>query len=116
MVDTINSADLYVHPAEIEIESIACLEAITCGLVPVISNSDRSAARYFALREDNLFEAGNAENLAKKKRLLVGLSPKKSREKSRIQRLYKKVFAGILHGRNGKDDNRNGGRACSLIR
>lgn len=66
MVDTINSADLYVHPAEIEIESIACLEAITCGLVPVISNSDRSAARYFALREDNLFEAGNAENLAKK--------------------------------------------------
>lgn len=66
MVDTINSADLYVHPAEIEIESIACLEAITCGLVPVISNSERSAARYFALREDNLFEAGNAENLAKK--------------------------------------------------
>lgn len=66
MVDVINSADLYVHPAEIEIESIACLEAITCGLVPVIANSKRSAARYFALESDNLFKSGDAKDLAEK--------------------------------------------------
>ena len=39
MVETINSADLYVHPAEIEIEAISCLEAISCGLVPPPASS-----------------------------------------------------------------------------
>jgi glycosyltransferase involved in cell wall biosynthesis len=55
MLNVINSADLYVHSAEIEIEAIACLEAISCGLVPVIADSPRSAARFFALSENNLF-------------------------------------------------------------
>ncbi len=32
-------------------------EAIACGRVPVISNSPRSATRYFALSERNLFAA-----------------------------------------------------------
>lgn len=62
----INYCDLYVHPADIEIEAISCLEAITCGLVPVISNSPRSATRYFALNENNLFEPGNPESLRDK--------------------------------------------------
>lgn len=66
MVDMINSADLYVHPAEIEIEAISCLEAISCGLVPVISDSPRSATRYFALDEKNLFTCNDSEDLAKK--------------------------------------------------
>ncbi len=64
MIDVINYADLYVHPAEIEIEAIACLEAISCGLVPVISDSPRSATRYFALEENNLFDVNNPEHLA----------------------------------------------------
>lgn len=66
LVKLINSCDLYVHPAEIEIESIACLEAIACGLVPVISNSKRSATKYFALGENNLFECNDPRDLAKK--------------------------------------------------
>ena len=66
MVDMINSADLYVHPAEIEIEAISCLEAISCGLVPVISNSPRSATRYFALDEKNLFSCNDSGDLAEK--------------------------------------------------
>lgn len=65
MINNIFSADLYVHPADIEIESIACLEAIAGGLVPVISNSKRSAARHFALTEKNLFENNNVKSLVK---------------------------------------------------
>ena len=62
----INYCDLYCHPSYAEIESIACVEAITCGLVPVISDSKKSAARYFALRPECLFSAGNSTNLAQK--------------------------------------------------
>jgi len=65
LLQVINSAELYVHPAEIEIEAIACLEAISCGLVPVISNSERSATRFFALDERNLFRCNDSDDLAK---------------------------------------------------
>ena len=66
MPDVIRSADLYVHPAEIELESIACLEAIACGVVPLISNSPRSAAGGFALSEKNLFQYDDPSDLAQK--------------------------------------------------
>lgn len=66
MLRVINSADLYVHPAEIEIEAIACLEAISCGLVPVIADSPRSATRFFALEENNLFHYNDPADLARK--------------------------------------------------
>ena len=66
LVKTINSADLYVHPAEIEIEAISCLEAISCGLVPVISDSPRSATRFFALGEQNLFRCNDSKALAER--------------------------------------------------
>ena len=63
LVRQLNAANLYVHPAEIEIEAIACLEAIACGLVPVIANSRRSATRFFALDERNLFRTKSAAHL-----------------------------------------------------
>jgi len=66
MVRMINLADLYVHPAEVEIESISCLEAISCGLVPVIADSPRSATRYFALDDKNLFPCNDSRALARK--------------------------------------------------
>lgn len=66
MIDVINYSDLYVHPAEIEIEAISCLEAISCGLVPVISNSKRSATRFFALDNRNHFRCNDSRNLAAK--------------------------------------------------
>ena len=66
LVRLINSCDLYVHPSYAEIESIACVEAITCGLVPVIANSEMSAARFFALTEDNLYVSGDTDSLADK--------------------------------------------------
>lgn len=64
LVHIINSADLYVHPAEIEIEAIACLEAICCGLVPIIANSPKSATRYFAPGKLNLYDTFDSGELA----------------------------------------------------
>ena len=66
LIDVINSADLYVHPAEIEIEAISCLEAIACGRVPLIADSPRSATRFFALTDANLFHFNDPDDLAAK--------------------------------------------------
>lgn len=66
LIDVIRGADLYVHPAEIEIEAISCLEAIACGKVPLIADSPRSATRYFALSEQNLFRVNDPSDLAAK--------------------------------------------------
>ncbi len=66
LVDVINYSDLYVHTAKAEIESIGCLEAISCGLVPVISDSPRSATRYFALSRKNIFDHKDPADLAAK--------------------------------------------------
>lgn len=49
-----------------EIESIACLEAIACGLVPVIADSPKSAAKAFALDEKSLFKNKDPEDMAAK--------------------------------------------------
>jgi glycosyltransferase involved in cell wall biosynthesis len=66
LVTLLNRADLYVHPAFIEIEAIACIEAICCGLVPVIADARRSATKAFALDENNLFKENNVKSLASK--------------------------------------------------
>lgn len=58
--------DLYVHPADAEIEAISCIEAFSSGLVPIISNSDKSATGNFALDRRSLFKAGSPKNLAEK--------------------------------------------------
>ena len=66
LLNLLRCADLYCHPAEVEIESIACLEAIACGLVPVIANSPKSAAKAFALDEKSLFKNKDPEDMAAK--------------------------------------------------
>ena len=66
MVDLVNFSDLYVHPAEAELEGIACLEAIVCGLVPVVSNSRKSATKDFAITDKNLFQYDDPQDLANK--------------------------------------------------
>ncbi|MBQ9030434.1 MAG: glycosyltransferase [Parasporobacterium sp.] len=59
-----NYADLYVHAAEVDLEAIACLEAISCGLVPVIADSPRCATKNFALEKTNLFNVNDPASLA----------------------------------------------------
>lgn len=64
--EMINMADLYVHPAEVEIEAISCLEAIKCGKVPIIANSPTCATKAFALDERSLFKVNDEKDLSDK--------------------------------------------------
>lgn len=66
LLDVLHGVDLYVHTAKIEIEAIACLEAIASGLVPVINESKRSATRFFALDDNNLFKENSVKSLTEK--------------------------------------------------
>ena len=66
LVKLLNMADLYVHPAEIEAEGISCLEALSSGLVPIISDSPRSATKEYAIDEKNLFRYNDPADLAAK--------------------------------------------------
>lgn len=66
LIETINYCDLFVHSSKIEIEGMGCLEAISCGLVPVLSNSTDAAVSQFALSRKNLFEFSNSTDLANK--------------------------------------------------
>lgn len=91
MLRVINSADLYVHPAEIEIEAIACLEAISCGLVPVIADSPRSATRFFALGDKNLFHYNDPEDLKLKIEYWID-RPREKEECSKAYQGYTRQF------------------------
>lgn len=66
LLKVINYCDLYVHASDAEIEAISCMEAFTCGLVPVISDSKISATNQFCLDELNIFEHGNYGSLKEK--------------------------------------------------
>lgn len=66
LIERIRSCDLYVHASDVEIEGVSCLEAFSCGLVPVISDSRRSATGQFALEPANLFRSGDPSSLAER--------------------------------------------------
>lgn len=66
LIAKLQQCDLYVHSAKVETEAIACIEAIACGLVPVIADSKYSATPQFALDKRSLFENDNADSLARK--------------------------------------------------
>ncbi len=65
LIRLIRSCDLYVHASYIEIEAIACMEAFACGLVPVISDSPKSATPGFALDGHCLFRPDDPDDLAR---------------------------------------------------
>ena len=66
LIELIRECDLYVHASDVEIEGLSCMEAFSCGLVPVISDSRRSATGQFALEPRNLFRAGDPSSLAER--------------------------------------------------
>lgn len=66
LLNELSKASLYVHPANIEIEAISCIEAIAVGLVPLIADSKKSATPQFAIDERNLFKPNNVDDLTGK--------------------------------------------------
>ena len=61
--DALWMGDLYVHTSIVEIEAISCLEAIACGMVPVIADSRKSATRKFAIDDRCLYKSRNIQDL-----------------------------------------------------
>ena len=59
----INYSDLYIHASDAESEAISCIEAFSCGKVPIISDSKVSATNHFALDKKCLFKKGNYKSL-----------------------------------------------------
>ncbi|MBP5184766.1 MAG: glycosyltransferase [Lachnospiraceae bacterium] len=57
-------ADLYVHCAFVEVEGLACMEAISNGVVPVIAKGKKTAASRLAVAEHGTFPAHSAKELA----------------------------------------------------
>ena len=82
--DKLSQCDLYVHASDMESEAISCIEAFATGLVPVISDSDLSATKQFALDERSLFKAGDPEDLARK----IDYWLDHPEEKARMEKVY----------------------------
>jgi glycosyltransferase involved in cell wall biosynthesis len=66
LLELIQKTDIYIHASDIEIEGMSCIEAFSCGKVPVISNSKKSATSQFALDERSLFKKGDYLDLRDK--------------------------------------------------
>ncbi len=63
IVKLINYCDIYVHPAVIELEGIACLEALKCGKLTLVSDSKKSATKDF-VEADCVFKKRDPASLA----------------------------------------------------
>lgn len=92
LIDLINVCDLYVHSSDAESEAISCIEAFTCGLVPVISDSKVCATKQFALSEHNLFRNGNYKSLREQIEWFIE-HPEEKKELSARYEEYAKEFA-----------------------
>lgn len=66
IIDVLNMCDIYVHPAQYELEGISCIEAITCGKLTIVSDSKLSATRNFAVDDRCIFKCLDYKDLAKK--------------------------------------------------
>lgn len=65
IIDVLNFCDIYAHPAEVELEGIACLEAIACGKLTIVSDSNLSATKDFAIDNKCVFKNRNPKDLAR---------------------------------------------------
>ena len=67
MVKLLNMVDIYCHVGRVDIEPISCLEAISIGLPPILTDSKLSSVSSFAIDPElNVYKHGNARDLARK--------------------------------------------------
>lgn len=88
---TLHDCDLYVHCSDVEVEGMACLEALASGLVPIISDSPKSATKEFALSNHNLFENGSAKSLEKQ----IGFFVENPNQLKTFKQIYKDYARGF---------------------
>lgn len=65
IIDVLNYSDIYVHPAEVELEGISCLEAVVCGKLTIVSDSKNAATSEFAIDQKCIFKNRDAKDLAR---------------------------------------------------
>lgn len=92
LLKMINFCDLYVHASDAEIEAISCMEAFTCGLVPIISDSELTATKQFAQDLHCLFKKGDADSLREQIEYFFE-HPEEKEKLSKIYIEYAKQFA-----------------------
>ncbi len=95
LINLYNTADLYVHTSEVELEGMAVLEAIGCGLPALISINSTSASSQFALDENFKFQNADILELAQKMDFLI--------ENPEVLRNAKKKYLEIATGYNLSD-------------
>ncbi|CAA0118939.1 Alpha-monoglucosyldiacylglycerol synthase [BD1-7 clade bacterium] len=61
-----NSADLFIHAGEIELEGMSVLEAMANSIPTIVSDSKDSAAKDFAVTENSLFNFPHVDDLTRK--------------------------------------------------
>jgi len=66
MQQVLNTADLFVHCGEVELEGMSVLDSMSVGLPTLIADSPESAASRFALDERFSFPAGDVNALAER--------------------------------------------------
>jgi len=65
-ISLLNFSYLYIHPADFEVEGLTAIEAIACGCVPIVSDSETSAVSQFTTHKKSLFKHGDYKDLAEK--------------------------------------------------
>lgn len=84
IINVINYADLYIHPADVELEGISCLEAIACGKMTIVSNSKTSATKDFAAGPECIFKKRNPKDLAR----VIDYFLDNPKEKEKFEKIY----------------------------
>ena len=66
MVKILNCTDIYCHVGTVDIEPVSCLEAISVGIAPVLTDSPRSSVSTFAIdKKLNVYNHRSAKDLAR---------------------------------------------------
>jgi len=84
IIDVLNMADMYVHPALMELEGIACLEAVCIGKMTIVSDSKDSATKNFAASSECIFKHHNPKDLAR----VIDYYIENPHEKERMEEIY----------------------------
>jgi len=90
------SADLFVHASEVELEGMSVMEAMAQRLPVLVSNSPNSAARYFIDNENALFEFDDVADLSKK--LVFWLTSPSARQQASDENYQRSL--DFLHSRS----------------
>jgi glycosyltransferase involved in cell wall biosynthesis/1-acyl-sn-glycerol-3-phosphate acyltransferase len=118
LLDLIYATDIYIHASDAEIEGISCLEAISCGKVPIISDSVKSAASQFALDGRSLFKKGNYRDLCAKIEYWIEHPDERRRMETEYAELGKKYHISHSIDKIEKmfDDTIKGYRTEKMVR